>query len=200
MWSLSKFNPFRKVRLWLIARKVRQGKVPQGVPVEKVFEALRETAPKNFMEAFGLLTCRVFDKHGNLKQDCGLVGVREVTDEFVEHLADAMMDSSVAMDNFHAHAMGDGSTAETQTQTALVNQVDGRNLGSQTHGATSNIYKSVATITAGSAYTAIEHGIFDTTGAGSDVMLDRTIVASPPTLATDDEVEWTYNLTISPGG
>lgn len=200
MWRNPINEFFERRRLRKIAAAVRSGNVPAGVDTQTVFAALRLTQPKGRMEAFGLLNCRVFDKHGNLKQDCGLVGVREVTTEFVKHLADGMMDSSVPIDVFNKHAMGDGSTAETDSQVALVNQVDGRNVGSQTHGATSNIYKSVATITAGSAYTAIEHGIFDSTGAASDVMLDRTLVASPPTLATDDEVEWTYQLTLNAGG
>lgn len=200
MWRNPINEFFRKRRLKKIAAEVRSGRVPQGVDTETVFRALRETAPKGHMEAFGMLNCRVFRKDGTLKQDCGLVGVREVTTEFVKHLADGMMDSSVPIDVFNKHAMGDGSTAETDTQTGLVNQVDGRNVGTQTHGATSNIYQSVATITAGSAYTAIEHAIFDSTGAASDVMLDRTVVASPPTLATDDEVEWTYQLTLNSGG
>jgi hypothetical protein len=200
MWSLSKHGPLERIKLWRIAKQVRDGKVPKGVDEETIFKALKMTRPKNVMEAFGFLKCRVFDKHGKLKQDCGLVGVRQVTVEFVEYLADAMTDSSQPMDHFNAHAMGSGSTAEADTQTALVTQEDGREVGSQTHGATSNIYRSVATIVATGAYEACEHGIFDTTGAADDVMLDRTIVASPPTLAVDDEVEWTYDLTISSGG
>lgn len=200
MWGKTINEFFRRKRLKRIAAAVRSGRVPHGVDTATVFEALRITQPKGRMEAFGLLNCRVFDKSGNLKQDCGLVGVREVTLEYVKHLVDGMMDSSVPIDVFNKHAMGDGSTAETDSQTGLINQIDGRAVGSQTHGASSNIYQSVATITAGSAYTAIEHGIFDSTGSGSDVMLDRTLVASPPTLATDDEVEWTYQLTVNAGG
>ena len=60
--------------------------------------------------------------------------------------------------------------------------------------------KSVATITAIAAYTAIEHGLFDSMTATTDIMLDRTLVASPPNLVTDDEVEWTYELTVNQGG
>jgi hypothetical protein len=199
------FGLFRRLspRYWKlrkIAKQVRSGIVPKGVEYDTIMEALRVTKPPAVLEAFGFLFCKVRDKHGNLKQDLGLVGVREITTEFVKHLADAMTDSSVAIDTFNKHAMGDGSTAETDTDTALVSEQDGRAVGSQTHGATSNVYRSVATITAGGAYTAIEHGIFDSTGSGSDVLLDRTKLSSPPTLATDDEVEWTYDATITAGG
>ena len=205
MWRKKAYGFFWAVipkafRLYLIAKRVRAGKVPQGVSKEIIFEALRRTRKGGVLEAFGLLSCRVFSPDGKLKQDLGLVGVKEVTTEYVKHLVDAMTDSGVSVDVFNKHAMGDGSTAETDSQTGLINQQDGRNAGTQTHGATSNIYRTVATITAGSAYTAIEHAVFDSTGSASDVMLDRTLVASPPTLATDDEVEWTYELTVNAGG
>lgn len=199
MWITKIFGFTRRLRLLRIAKQVRAGNVPAGVDQDTIFEALRITRPGSTLEAFGFLSGKVY-RQGKMIQDLGLVGVKEVTTEFVEHLVDGMMDSSVAIDKFNKHAMGDGSTAETDTQSALVNQQDGRNVGSQTHGATSNIYKSVATITAGAAYTAIEHGIFDSTGAAADVLLDRTVIGSPPVVATDDEVEWTYQLTINAGG
>ena len=159
MWNKAKLGFFRRIRLSRIAKQVRSGIVPKGAEEKDIFEALRMTQPKNVLEAFGFLSCKVFDKEGNLKQDCGLVGVREITTEYVKRLVDGMMDSAIPIDVYNKHAMGDGSTAETDTQTALVNQIDGRNVGSQTHGATSNVYKTVATITAGSAYTAIEHAL-----------------------------------------
>ena len=94
------------------------------------------------------------------------------------------------------HAQGQGSTAEASTDQALVDEEDETDGGSQTHGASSNIYKSIVTITATSAYTVIEHAIKDTTGA-SDYLLDRTVLGTEFTVATDDEVEWTYQLTIN---
>jgi len=149
-----------------------------------------------------MLFAKVYDTNGNLKHDLGLVGTREVTGEFVNHLVDALADSAVAanFDHYFYHEMGDGSTAETDTETALVNPIDGREPGSQTHGATSNIYKSICTLTAGSAYTVIEHGIFNQTSTGADKMLDRTKLGTEFTVATSDEVEWTYQLTCNAGG
>ena len=96
-----------------------------------------------------------------------------------------------------AHAQGQGSTAEASGDQALVDQEDGRNIGSQTHGASSNIFKSIATITATSAYTVIEHGVFNQTSVTGDYLLDRTKLGTEFTVATDDEVEWTYELTIN---
>ena len=94
MWRKKAYEFFWKVvpdfiKLRMIARRVRAGKVPVGVDEETIFRALRETRG-NHMEAFGFLKCKVFDKHGKLKQDYGLVGVKEVTVEFTKHLADAL--------------------------------------------------------------------------------------------------------------
>lgn len=194
---ISRFR--RKIKLWKIAQKVRSGEVPRNTPREDIYEALKMTQKPNTTEVFGFLYARHF-RGGELLEDLGLQGVKEITAEFTKYLVDAMMDSAIVMDDFDKHAQGDGSTAETDTQTALVSQQSTRRTGSQTHGSTSNIYKSVATITAIAAYTAIEHGIFDSMTATTDILLDRTIVGSPPNLVTDDEVEWTYELTINAGG
>ena len=190
---------FRQRRLKKIAKQVRAGIVPKDVSREEVFEALRITRPKAALEMFGMLSARQFDREGKLIKDLGLVGVRKVTLEFAELLADAMCSSGAAalLDDFTAHAQGQGSTAEASGDQALVDQEDGRNIGSQTHGASSNIFKSIATITATSAYTVIEHGIFNQTASAGDYMLDRTKLGTEFVVATDDEVEWTYELTIN---
>jgi hypothetical protein len=190
---------FRQRRLNKLAAQVRAGIVPQGVDKEEIFEALRTTRPKGALEMFGMLSAKQYDKEGQLIKDLGLVGVRKVTLEFAELLADAMVSSgaSALIDGFSAHAQGQGSAAEASTDQALVDQEDGRNIGSQTHGASSNIYRSIATITATSAYTVIEHGIFNQTSATGDYLLDRTKLGTEFTVATDDEVEWTYELTIN---
>jgi hypothetical protein len=187
---------FRRQRLKNIAKQVRAGIVPKDVSREEVFEALRTTRPKGALEMFGLLSAKHHGKDGKLVKDLGLVGVRKVTREFAELLADAMTTSGDEIDTFNAHAQGDGSTAEASTDQALVSQEDGRNLGTQSLGSTSNVYRSVATITASSAYTVIEHGIFNQTSVTGDYLLDRTVINSF-TVATDDEVEWTYELTIN---
>jgi len=189
----------RKIKNHKIRHMVQGGIVPRRIPKERIFQALKETATKGKTEAFGFLSARHF-RDGRLVEDLGLQGCKEITAEFTKYMVDAMMDSSIVFDDFDKHAQGDGSTAETDTQTALVSQQSTRRSGSQTHGSTSNIYKSVATITAIAAYTAIEHGIFDSMTATSDILLDRTVVGSPPNLVTDDEVEWTYELTVNAGG
>lgn len=185
-------------RLKRIAKSVRAGILPKGVAKDRIFEALRVTRP-NAVEMFGFLEAKIFNPDGSLKRDAGLVSCREVTAAFAKVLVDGMADSTVAagMDHFAHHKMGAGSTAETDTETALITQQVGATLGTQTHGANSQIYQTVGTITAGSAFGCREHGIFNASTGG--VMLDRSVVTNID-LNTDDVVTWTYSLTINAGG
>lgn len=190
------------VKFWKqrkVAALVRSGIVPQGVPTAEIFEALKATKPRSATEMFGFLSAKVYDKHGSLKQDLGLQSVKEITTVFAELLVDGMMDSGVCadLDHFNFHGMGAGSTAETDTETGLVAEKAVKQAGSQTHGATSNIYRSVKTMTATSAFGCREHGVFDTLTGGN--LLDRSLVTNIA-LNTDDEVAWTYELTVNAGG
>ena len=191
---------FKQRRLKSIARDVRAGRVPTDSNFEEICEALQMTSEKNATEIYGILSAKQFDPDGNLKKDLGIVGVKSVTLEFAKLLADGLgAYASSTLTTFNAHGQGDGSTAEGTGDVALANQRGGRVVGSQTHGATSNIYRSLGTIAATASYTVIEHGLFDTTGAASDRLMDRTVLASF-VVATNDEVQWTYDLTIVTGG
>lgn len=195
-------NIFEKIvrdrRLKGIAKQVRNGKIPKGVTKDLVMEALSYTRPKNAVELFGLLSMRVF-RGGELKEDLGLQSVRKVTTAFTKKLADAFCSSTAAtnLHNYIFHAVGEGSAAEASGDVLLSNEHATRVTGSQTHGATSNIYKTIRTYAAVSAFTAIEHGIFDIITTSAGTLLDRSLVGTPPTLITGDEVEYTYELTIN---
>lgn len=188
---------FRRYRLRKLAKQVRKGIVPKGVDQADVFEALRITRPKSALEMFGLVQARVKRKDGTI-EDMGLVGVKKVTLEFAELLADAFCSSgaSALLDDFTSHEMGAGSTAEASGDQALVDAEDGRNIGTQTHGATSNLFATTATITATSTYEVREHGVFNQTSTTNDYLLDRSLVTGF-NVTTDDTVEWTYTLTIN---
>jgi len=188
---------FQYWRLRTLAKKVRSGIVPKGVPETEIWEALRITRPRGVVEIFGTLYAKVFNPDGTLKCDHGLVSVREVTAAFAKRLVDAMVTSGDIVDNFQYHKMGAGSTAETDTETALAAQQVGATSGTQTHGTSSQIFQTVGTITAGSAYGCREHGIFNASTGG--ILLDRSVVTAID-LNTDDVVTWTYNLTINAGG
>lgn len=187
-------------RLRKIAAQVRRGIVPAGVTKSEIWDALKLTKSRSAMEVFGFLSAQVQKTDGTFK-DYGLVSVREVTTNFAIHLVDAMMTSGDVIDNFNQHKMGSGSTAETSSDSALITQQVGAQGATGnaacTHGATSNIYRTVGTLTAGSAYGCREHGVFNASTGG--IMLDRSVVTNID-LNTDDVVTWTYELTINAGG
>ena len=194
--SITEFRQNR--RLAQIAKQVRNGQVPKDVDLVTVCKALGKAKTKGPLEMTGLLTAKQF-RDGKLFKDHGLVGVRSVSLEFADLLVDALLgEAASTIATFDAHEMGDGSTAESSADSELISAQDGRNIGSQTHGATSNIYATTATITASGAYTVIEHGLFDTSGA-TERLMDRTVIDSF-VVATDDEVEWTYTLTVATAG
>lgn len=178
-----------------IARLVRAGIVPQGVPKDEIWDALKITRG-NAAEMFGFLSAKVYSPDGKLKQDLGLQSVKEVTVVFAELLVNGMI-TGTSIADFNFHAMGAGSTAETDSQTALIDEKAIKQAGSQTHGASTQIYRTVKTMTATSSFGAREHGIFDTLTGGN--LLDRSLVTNID-LNTDDEVAWTYDLTINAGG
>jgi len=197
MLSTKNLPFFKFFRQRLIARKVRSGIVPEGVSTDEIWEALKATRPIAAVEVFGFLYAKVFNKDGTLRKDMGLVGVKEVTTAFAEHLVDVMCSSGENLNEYTFHRMGSGSTAETDTETALVTSECTCLSGAGTHGATSNIYQCVCTLTATTTFGCREHALFDTVTSGH--MLDRSLVTNIA-LETDDEVEWTYALTVNAGG
>lgn len=184
-------------KLRRIAKQVRAGIIPKGVDKDVIFKALKLTRPKNALEAFGFLSAKVERSATGEVEDLGLVSVKKVTLAFVEHLVDAMV-TNTAMTGFHQHKQGAGSTAEASGDTALVTQQVGAQAGAgdteAIHGASSNIFQTKGTITAGSAYEIREHGIFNASTGG--VLLDRSVVTAI-NVATDDVVTWTYDLTVN---
>lgn len=131
--------------------------------------------------------------------DFGVVSRRVVTNAFVNRLVDCMQDSTATpLDVFFYHDCGTGNAAESATETALVGAYGGsRSSGSKTEGASANIYKTVGTITFTSSFAITEHAVFSTNTGG--IMLDRSSHAAI-NVASDDSIEYTYQLTCSAGG
>jgi len=184
----------------LIVSQVRNGIVPKDMSVEDIWNAFKAVLKPNQTELYGTLEAKVFNPDGSLRKDYGLVSVKEVSVYFANRIVDAMCSSGEIVNEFTFHGMGAGSTAETDTQNSLIAEKGPRGSGACTHGATSNIMQAVLTMTAASAFGCREHGIFDTlSDSGSGDMLDRSLVTNIE-LNTDDNVEWTYNLTVAKGG
>jgi hypothetical protein len=142
----------------------------------------------------GRLYVIVFRADGG-REDYGLVSTRVVTTAGVNYLVDAFQ-GTTEPENFKYHGMGTGNTAEAVGDTALVTEVESRATGTQTEGASANIYRTVATITATTARAIVEHGIFSASSAGT--LLDRSVF-SVINLSTSDSIQFTYELTLPAG-
>ena len=143
------------------------------------------------------LGIRVFRRDGSV-EDRGIVSRKKVTDDFVGLLVDALQGLAVDYDTFKYHDSGTDNTPEAAGDSALVAPCgDARTTGTQTEGATANIYKSVATHTYGGAYTIVEHGLFNAAAAG--VLMDRSVFTGVA-VASGDKIEFTYQLTFTAGG
>lgn len=126
----------------------------------------------------------------------GLISTRVVTTAGVNYLVDAFQNTT-EVENFKYHGMGTGNTAEASADTALVTEVETRATGTQTEGASANIYKSVGTITATQARAIVEHGLFSASSAGT--LWDRSVF-SVINLAIGDSIQFSYEVTFPAGG
>ncbi len=132
------------------------------------------------------------------KKDRRLVINRVVTDAFVDFVVDQLQTETSAFGDFKYHEMGLGTQAENANETALQTSTGiARATGTQTEGASSNIYKSVGTITADTTENITEHGLFN---ASSGVtMMDRTKFTAI-NVVSGNQIEFTFQITFSSGG
>ena len=142
------------------------------------------------------LSIRVFRATGEII-DYGIVSTKCVTDDFAEMFVDVLQSADATFSDFKYHDFGTGSTAEDPSDTGLETPCgDAREVGTQTEGATANIYKSVATHTFGGAYTITEHGLFNAAAVG--VLMDRSVFTGIA-FGSGDKCEATYQLTLNSG-
>lgn len=136
-------------------------------------------------------------------EDYGVVGEKVVTTAGVNFIVDGFQNTT-EIDLFKFHGLGTGSGAEATSDTALGTELtteytgNVRVTGSQTEGASANIYRSVgANLLDGTPGAALrEHGLFSASSAGT--LLDRTVYGAI-TLSSGDTLTSTYDLTCAPG-
>ena len=141
-------------------------------------------------------------KADGTRKDLGVICKKKVTNAFVADIVAAMADSAgsselATFNDYKYHDSGTGTTAEANTQTALVTpwggsrdtgtQVDGGSLGART-------YASVATTTYNSTFAITEHAVFNASSTGT--MLDRSVF-SAINVENGDSIQFTYTLTIN---
>jgi len=143
------------------------------------------------------LSAIVFRKDGTV-EDLGLIGNKAVTTAFVNFLVDALQSTEATFADFKYHDSGTGTTAEAAADTAMETACgEARDTGTQTEGASANIYKSVATHTYADTFAITEHGLFNASTVGT--LMDRTVFTAI-NIVSGDKIEFTYQLTVPSGG
>ncbi len=158
------------------------------------FERVNRESRDNCARPAGVLYARV--KTPKESMDLGLVSVNVVTTAGVNYVVDSIQ-ALATISNLKWHASGTNNTAENASQTALSAETGSRVSGTQTEGASANIYKTVATITYGSSLSIVEHGLFSASTTGT--LFDRSVFTGIG-VDTSTGIEFTYEWTLSSGG
>ena len=143
------------------------------------------------------LSARVLRRNGDV-EDLGVICRKAVTDAFVEEIVDTLQSAVAAFDDYKYHDSGTGTTGAIAANTTLETPCgEARDTGTQTEGATANIYKSVATHTYAGTFAITEHGLFNAAAAGT--LMDRHTF-SAINVVSGDKIEFTYEITFTSGG
>lgn len=119
-----------------------------------------------------------------------------VTTAGVNFLCDAFQ-GLATLSNMKYHASGTGTNIEAITDVALQTEVESRVAGTQSEGASANIYSTVATLPYTGTRAITEHGLFS---ASSSVTLWDRSVFSAINVINGDSIQFTYELTLTAGG
>ena len=158
----------------------------------KLFSAIT-----NIVTMEARLFAKVMKKNGQTF-DYGVVSHGLVTTAFVNFMVDQMQTETSQWGDFKYHDSGVGTTGAAVGDTDIeTTDGESRATGTQTEGASANIYKSVGTISYTSTKAITEHGLFSqSTGT---TLLDRHTF-SAINVENGDSIEFTYELTVSSGG
>lgn len=154
--------------------------------------------------AVGRLYLSVLRADGRVEH-LGLVSTKVVTNAGVTFLRDDWNNNAQDLTTLNFHGIGTGAAAENVTDTALgtesttaLNPASTRATGTRSTPS-SNVYRTVGTLTAGSAIAATEHGIFSQAATGGGTLWDRSLF-SVVNLGIGDSLQATYDATLSAGG
>ncbi len=130
---------------------------------------------------------------------------RIVTTAFAEFVAAQLITETSAFGDFKYHHSGEGVGGELVANTGLgTPREDARDVGTQVQGATAVGYKSIATTTYTGTWAITEHGLFNSAGTGGPpvtggTLMDRSVFSAINVVATN-QIQWTYEITITAGG
>lgn len=148
---------------------------------------------------YGALWLKVIRANGD-EVDLGLASMRVVTTAGMNYLVDAFQNLT-ELENFKYHALGTGTNAESSSDTALQTELttaynpdSTRSTGTQTEGASANIYRTVGTTTVDGSAAVTEHGVLTQAATGGGTLLDRSVF-SVVNLSTGDALVTPYEYT-----
>ena len=128
----------------------------------------------------------------------GIVSYRMITTAFVNFVVDQLQVETVVFGDFKYHDSGVGIT-DPAIGDVDIETTDGeaRATGSQEEGASANIYKSIGTIAYTTTKAITEHGLFN--ASTGPTLMDRSEFAAI-NVVNLDSIQFTYQLTLTPGG
>ena len=152
----------------------------------------------NVLTFTGSLSAVLITENGRQRVNYGKVAYGLVTTAFAQFMVDQLQAETSVWGDFKFHDSGVGTTAAAISDTDIeTTDGESRVTGSQTEGATADIYKSVGTITYTTSKAITEHGLFSIVTAGT--LMDRHVFAAINVVNTDS-IEFTYELTVNDGG
>jgi hypothetical protein len=146
------------------------------------------------------LEARLYAKHyryDGAVHDLGLIANKKVTTVFVNHLVDMLQNSpGTNFTDYKYHISGENTASESNADTVstFATVDDNATVGTQTEGASNNIYKTVATTDYTAPKAVAEHGILNANDTASGILMDRSVFAEI-NVTGGDSIEWTYELT-----
>jgi len=150
------------------------------------------------VKVLGIPIFKIKGKYREVVKNRRTVYDRVVTDAFVAFVVDQLQTETSTFGDFKYHDSGTGTGNEAAADTALGTACgESRDTGTQTEGATANIYKSVATHTYAGSFAITEHGLFNASSAGT--LMDRTKFTAINVVASD-QIEFTFQITFASGG
>lgn len=145
----------------------------------------------------GRLRARLIRSDGSIV-DYGIIAHGLVTTAWVNFLVDQLQTETSEFGDVKYHDSGVGTTAAAISDTDMeTTDGEARVAGTQTEGSSTNIYKTVGTITYTTSKAITEHGVFTQLAAGT--MIDRHVFAAINVVNTD-QIEFTYEYTANAGG
>jgi hypothetical protein len=132
----------------------------------------------------------------NADNDLGVLARKVITTIGVNFLAAAFINTNEP-ETINYHSSGTNNTAEATSDTALGTEVETRQTGTQSNPS-SNVYRSVATVTYTATRAIVEHGLHWHVSNAS-TLWDRSIF-STINVVSGDSIQFTYNLTLTAGG